>query len=136
MAADLRARSKQLTGTPTADIPAASQFTRWLDAFTLACAAPDAALFEQLFVEDSHWKDILSLTGGFRTFDGRNAVVKAWMSALDAAGVHGIHPDRDRLPPRMLRRSARDVIEAFFSFETEQGHGTAFVRLQHPGGGA
>jgi cation diffusion facilitator CzcD-associated flavoprotein CzcO len=120
----------QLTGTPAADDAAASQFSRWLDAFTVACAARDAALFEPLFVEDSYWKDILSLTGGFRTYGGRDAVVKAWTSALAAVKVDGIRPDGDRLPPRQLRRSARDVIEAFFAFETDQGHATAFVRLQ------
>ena len=35
----------------------------------------------------------------------------------------------ERTPPRLIRRSARTVIEPYFDFDTDLGRGTGFVRL-------
>jgi hypothetical protein len=109
---------------------AEAQFGRWLDALESACAARSEKLVERLLLPDSYWKDILSLTGAFRTIRSQQAISTAWISALSAANLRCLRPAMGRMQPRKARRAGQNVIEGFFDFDTDQGHGTGFARLR------
>jgi len=78
---------------------------------------------------DSYWKDILSFTWAYRTFSGVDQIEKQWSDVTVSAQPRDIRPASGRTPPRLVRRSANDVVEGFFDFDTHVGHGTGFVRL-------
>jgi putative flavoprotein involved in K+ transport len=94
----------------------------WLSRFEKA----DEASLPSLFHADSHWRDVLALTWRIETFSGRDAVVQA----LSTAGrPRNVEIDPTRTPPREVMRAGRDVIEAIFRFETDDGRGDGVVRL-------
>jgi putative flavoprotein involved in K+ transport len=101
----------------------------WLASFEAALTSRDASALRDLFVEDSHWRDILAFTWHItptlgsteiaRKLSDRQAIMKAKGFAL-AAG---------RTPPRKVRRVGVEVIEAIFDLETAVGRGNGVVRL-------
>ena len=96
--------------------------TDWLFRFE---KADDSAL-ASLFHADSHWRDVLALTWRIETVSGRDAVVQALRKARRPCQVE---IDPGRTPPRDVMRAGRDVIEAIFRFETDDGRGDGVVRL-------
>ena len=114
---------------------AESQFVRWLDAFAQFCKTPTREQSRLLFDDESHWKDILSLTGGYRTYSGEAGVYAAFTAATAATPISNLRVAERRTAPRHVRRSAKDIIEAYFDFDTPEGHGTGFVRLLANGSG-
>src|SRR5215203_2874518 len=78
---------------------AESQFVRWLDAFAQFCKTPTREQSRVLFDDESHWKDILSLTGGYRTgfvrllANGSGDLSKAWLVLTTLQSIHG-HEER------------------------------------------
>ncbi|GAA1517372.1 flavin-containing monooxygenase [Nocardioides humi] len=113
---------------PTAE-RAQRVFEQWLSAFTPAVADGDLHMVGELVEPDGYLKDMLALTGGFRTFQGSTEIGLALVDAFPGVGLSNIRPSSDRIQPRCVRRSARDVVEGFFDFDTRVGRGTAFVRL-------
>lgn len=112
-----------------ADTPARAEVERWLDGFIAAAGSPDPQQFADLFVEDGYWKDILAFTGTYRTFTTAMEIARAWQEQRAAVSPANVRMSTDRTPPRLVRRSAKNLIEAYFDFDTAQGHATAFVRL-------
>jgi len=84
---------------------------------------------DSVLVEDGYWKDILALTWEYRLHEGLVEIVKGFEAAAPDFGPRAFRPSPDRVAPRVVRRSARQVIEAFFDFDTNVGQGTGFVRL-------
>lgn len=113
----------------TSSDSALRQFQRWLDGFVQLCNSPSREQFDVLFAGDCYWKDILSFTGGYRTYSGPAAVYDAFTAAIAATPISQIRVAKSRLAPRHVRRSAKNIIEAYFDFDTLAGHGTGFVRL-------
>jgi cation diffusion facilitator CzcD-associated flavoprotein CzcO len=109
--------------TPLADLE------RWLEKFSAAAESADPLESSSLFSQDGFWKDILSFTGGFRTFSGPDEIGRAWHEQSPAVSVSRVRVATNRTPPRQVRRSARDVVEGYFDFDTVHGHGIGFVRL-------
>lgn len=108
---------------------ARSQFSNWLKGFAQLCETPTREQFHTLFDEDCYWKDILSFTGGYRTYARETDVFDAFKAAIATTPVDNVRIADHRIAPRHVRRSAKDIIEAYFDFDTPQGHGTGFVRL-------
>src|SRR5689334_17371065 len=72
----------------------------WLAAFDAALANRSAAELSQLFVADSHWRNLFGLSWHFATFSG-NAKVTAELLARSAeAGAGEFRLDTARLAPR------------------------------------
>jgi cation diffusion facilitator CzcD-associated flavoprotein CzcO len=94
----------------------------WLSRFEKA----DVASLPALFHADSHWRDVLALTWRITTVSGEDAVVQALRAARRPRHVE---IDPGRTPPREVMRAGRDVIEAIFRFETDDGRGDGIVRL-------
>ncbi|MCW2737954.1 NAD(P)/FAD-dependent oxidoreductase [Nocardioides sp.] len=115
---------------------ATSVFDTWLDRFAKAVESHDLQLeLDLLFGEDSYWRDILALQWGYRTFD-RSQIATDAARLADSVGLRGVRPAPDRTPPRLVRRSGRNVVEGYFDFDVDAGTGTGFARvLVEEGGG-
>jgi cation diffusion facilitator CzcD-associated flavoprotein CzcO len=108
---------------------AARVFDEWLARFGAALESRNATLVADHFLEDGYWRDILAFTWDYRTFAGRSAIEKAMGSRLDAVAPRDVRRAAGRMAPRVVRRSARTVIEGYFDFEIAVGRATGFVRL-------
>jgi hypothetical protein len=89
----------------------------------------DCSAWAQLFTPDAFWRDMLSFTWERKTFFGREQIGAAFDRTAEATGARNVCVAAGRTLPRFARRSGRDVIEAWFDFDTKVGHGAGFVRL-------
>jgi hypothetical protein len=106
---------------------AASAVAGWLRRFEQALATGDAARLGGLFVEDSHWRDVLGLGWRIDTLSGSAAIAEALASTQ--VRLSGFALDPDRTPPREVTRAGVETVEAFFRFETKEGRGAGVLRL-------
>jgi putative flavoprotein involved in K+ transport len=93
-----------------------------------ALAAQDEALFATLFLEDSHWRDLVALTWDTCQFWGRDAVRVNLFARGSTARPRNFHLDPDRSTPSVLIE--KGTAEFFTAFETEVGTASAFVTLR------
>jgi cation diffusion facilitator CzcD-associated flavoprotein CzcO len=120
----------KVTITQTMSPRAASDvFDEWLSRFAAALEGRDAGAVGAHFVDDGYWRDLLAFTWDYRTFAGRPAIEKEMAARLDEVAPRAPRRAGDRMAPRVVRRSARTVIEGYFDFDTSVGRGTGFVRL-------
>jgi len=117
------------TAPPTTTDLASEVFSHWLDTFGTALQRGEAGAVAEHFIEDGYWRDILSFTWDYRTFSGRAEIESAVRAAHGQVRPRELRLAHDRMAPRLLRRSARTVVEGYFDFDTEVGRGTGFVRL-------
>jgi cation diffusion facilitator CzcD-associated flavoprotein CzcO len=115
--------------TATSADVAAQVFDEWLIRFGAALESGDAALVAGHFLPDGYWRDILAFTWDYRTFSGRSDIEKAMATQLAATAPRNLRRAAGRMAPRVVRRSARTVVEGYFDFEVAPGRGTGFVRL-------
>ncbi|WP_336965268.1 NAD(P)/FAD-dependent oxidoreductase [Sphingobium aquiterrae] len=104
-------------------------FDDWLARLSVALEARNGADFAALFVEDGYWRDILSFSWERPTFAGRKAIGDGFAATAALASPRNLRLALDRTAPRFARRSGRDVIEAWFAFDTAFGTGAGFARL-------
>jgi hypothetical protein len=102
----------------------------WFAKFAKAIGLKDVPAIVDLFLDSGFWRDMLALTWGFRTFEGKNAVSKF---LEDQLSVFNPQPDtfslqHDRIE---LQRPYEDIawIQAFFKFDTNVGHASGVFRL-------
>ncbi|MEU7811990.1 NAD(P)/FAD-dependent oxidoreductase [Pseudonocardia sp. NPDC049154] len=105
--------------------------TEWLDALNTGWASQDPTAISALVEPDGYWKDIVAFTWAYRTFSGTAEIERGLKLTLDDVRPRNARIAQDRTPPRLVKRSARKVIEAYFDFDTEAGRGTGFVRLPY-----
>src|SRR4051812_20363557 len=106
---------------PRGEQTAGETAERWIDALNAALGGGQAAALSELFVTDSHWRNLFGISWYFATFSG-NATVVAELSARAAAvRATGFRVDHIALAPRHAVVAGRDVIEAVFAFETANG---------------
>ena len=110
-------------------VTAEAVFADWLENFGQAIESQDSSRIAEFFTSDGYWKDILAFTWGYRTFHGKDEIERSLDSTLDLVRPRSVRQARGRAAPRLVRRSRKNVIEAYFDFDTEAGRGTAFVRL-------
>ncbi|HVA59832.1 MAG TPA: NAD(P)/FAD-dependent oxidoreductase [Mycobacteriales bacterium] len=108
---------------------ATAVFSAWLERFGTALEGGDTAGAGNCFVADGYWRDILAFTWSYRTFAGPAGIAQALGNVLADVQPHSFRVSPDRLAPRRMRRSAREVVEGYFDFETKLGRGAGFVRL-------
>ncbi|MBK1784972.1 NAD(P)/FAD-dependent oxidoreductase [Prauserella sp. ASG 168] len=94
----------------------------WLTAFQDALAARDVERAVSLFAEDCYWRDLVSFTWNLLTVEGRDAVADLLRNTLE-------HTDPHDFALVGEPTEADGVTEAWLSFETATGRGTAHVRL-------
>lgn len=105
--------------------------TDWLSSLNQAWENLDPAEAAGLIEPDGYWKDIVSFTWAYRTFAGTEEIERGLKLTLDDVRPRNARIAPERTPPRLVRRSARTVIEAYFDFDTAVGRGTGFVRLPY-----
>jgi cation diffusion facilitator CzcD-associated flavoprotein CzcO len=101
----------------------------WLDRLTASWESADPAAVAALIEPDGYWKDIVAFTWAYRTFDGSEEIERGLKLTLDETRPRRARLAADRSAPRLVKRSKRLVIEAYFDFDTAVGRGTGFVRL-------
>ncbi|MCW2758645.1 MAG: monooxygenase [Nocardioidaceae bacterium] len=104
-------------------------FSTWLATFDTAVVARDLDGIAEHFAADGYWRDILALTWRYRTFAGVDEIKSALGSDLLRMHPRNLRVAEDRVAPRLVKRSARMVVEGYFDFDTDLGRGTGFVRL-------
>lgn len=109
----------------------AEAFTDWVARLDAAAARRDAAAMADLVDADGFWKDILALKWGYHSHVGRDEIIRALEAGFEHGSPHNFRVSTTRSAPRVVRRSAKTVIEAYFDFDTTYGSGTGFVRLHH-----
>jgi cation diffusion facilitator CzcD-associated flavoprotein CzcO len=103
--------------------------SRWVDSFAAALGRGDAAEAAGLFAVDGYWRDILAFTWSYRTAGGRPEIEGALRDTIGDSAPRDFRIAPDRMPPRIVRRGGRSVVEGFADFVTAAGNGTAFIRL-------
>ena len=106
-------------------------FASWLARFRDAIEQRDASALRDLFASDGYWRDILSFTWEHRTFAGPDEIRRAFAAAADRVEARNVRMAAGRSAPRLVKRSGRAIIEAYFDFDTAVGAGAGFVRLLH-----
>jgi len=101
----------------------------WLAAFEAVAAQGSSEGFDELFLEESYWRDMAALTWDTCQFWGRQDVRGHLLPAAAAAGFSELRLDPERSAPRSAEFLGAPVIELFFTFRTEVGTGKGFVRL-------
>ena len=109
---------------------AAEIFDKWLERFADDVGSGVARRVASHFRDDGYLRDILALTWDYQTFAGPAEIQEGFESAPPAMWPRNVRCPPERMAPRVLRRSGRTILEAYFDFDTAVGRGSAFVRLQ------
>lgn len=109
---------------------------QWLADFERALASGQQADVARLFVEDSHWRDILAFTWTIKPRVGAAAIAAGLLDRQPAVDARQFEINPNRAQPRRVKRVGRDCIEALFRFETEVGRCEGVVRLVEATDGA
>jgi cation diffusion facilitator CzcD-associated flavoprotein CzcO len=104
-------------------------FAHWIATFGAALEGGNVALAATYWVDDGYWRDILAFSWDYRTYAGRGEIEQALRDRLPSTQPRALRIATDRMAPRTMRRSARNVVEGFFDFDTDLGRGSGFVRL-------
>lgn len=101
----------------------------WLERLEQGLAASDRTALEDIFLEGSHWRDLVAFTWSITPHEGRRAIVDRLLSRAGTYRPTGFTIAQGRTPPRRVRRLGVDVIEAIFQFETVFSRCNGIVRL-------
>ena len=96
----------------------------WLSEFGRAIETSDEDALRGLFLDDSHWRDVLALSWHIETIAGRDDIAAGLSSGAETAGMSTLQIERTPVPPRTATRVGTEVIEAFFTFTTSGGPGS------------
>lgn len=113
---------------PTAD-PITAAVETWLAAFERALSAHDGAPLIELFLADSHWRDVVGLGWSIRTISGADRIARMLASSAAHAGPAGFAIAPGRAAPRRVTRAGTDCIEAIVIFETRDRRCSGVLRL-------
>jgi len=102
---------------------------RWLAALESAVRRADSASFDELFVEESYWRDLVSLTWDTCQFWGRESIRDRFFEATQVMGFDEVAVDEDRTAPREAEFIGSIHVEFFFEFRNSVGVCKGFVRL-------
>ena len=107
----------------------AAEAQAWLEALEQVLRLGRRDDFDNLFLAESYWRDVVALTWDTCQFWGREAIRGAIFDHVKSAGFAKLRVDEDRSAPRMAEFLNEPVIEVFFSFDTAVGTGKGFARL-------
>jgi putative flavoprotein involved in K+ transport len=102
----------------------------WLRELEAATSAGDATAARQLFLEDSHWRDLLAFTWHIDTISGGDNIENFLDRTLADVRPHNFAIAEGRTPPDIVKRAGIETIEAIISFETSVGQCSGVLRLR------
>jgi putative flavoprotein involved in K+ transport len=101
----------------------------WLYEFDRALQRQDVASASALFLPDGHWRDVLAFTWHLETMNGRPSIEATLTRTLAQTQARSFRLAEGRTPPRLVRRTEIETIEALIEFETVFGAGVGVLRL-------
>lgn len=107
----------------------------WLNAFEAAAASDDAKAARQLFLDNSHWRDLLAFTWHLDTVSGADSIERLLDAKFPELRPHNFAVAEGRTPPGIVQRAGTETLEAIISFETSTGPCSGVVRLLPDDGG-
>ena len=102
---------------------------QWMGAFNLALAGGNADALGELFLPDSHWRNIFGISWQLATFSGRETLCKALSRCAAEVDAAGFEVNTAALMPRRAVMAGHEVVEAVISFQTSNGPGIGSLRL-------
>jgi hypothetical protein len=102
---------------------------QWLADFEEALRDGDRPVLEQLFVEDSRWRDLFAFSWNLTPSNTREVIVSRLLREQPRMQACGFKPADGRTPPRRVKRTGVEVIESIFQFETATGRCLGVLRL-------
>jgi len=110
--------------------PSAREMAKgWIGAFGAALQAHTPSALSELFVSDSHWRNLFGLSWQFATVSGVQRLVGEMLQRAAEVRATEFKVDKAALAPRRAVVAGCDVIEAIFCFATINGPGIGSVRL-------
>lgn len=101
----------------------------WLKAFEAAAVSGDAKAARQLFLDESHWRDLLAFTWHLDTVNGADGIERLLDTKLPELRPHNFAVAEGRTPPGIVQRAGTETLEAIISFETTVGPCSGVLRL-------
>ena len=105
------------------------QVAQWLLMFEECVSSAKPDIVRDLFHEDCHWRDLLTLTWQVKTVSGLTNILSMIQSLTPKTQPYGFQIPHDHAAPRSVERAGVEVIEAIFCFETRVGKSFGVVRL-------
>ncbi|MFD0094703.1 hypothetical protein ACFVHA_29010, partial [Bacillus cereus] len=93
--------------------------TSWLSDFESMLTAQDYLRLPELFVEDSHWRDMGAFTWDLGNVSGLGTIEKLMRASAGDVRPFGFEIAKHRTPPSRVIRSGREVVEQFMSVRNE-----------------
>lgn len=124
----------RLQATIPEDLDVRKEAEEWLQLFEASVKSQDIEAFDQLFVEDAYFRDILAMTWDFRTFEGIQEIKVFLKDRLAEVKPRSFKLDKSFVS---LEQPYPDLawIQAMFTFETEVGLASGVFRLVPLAGG-
>ncbi len=104
--------------------------SQWLNTFATALAVKDRKGLEQLFLEESYWRDQIAMTWDMCQAHGRDQVINALLNALRWGCPTNFRLALEHPAPTTANFLGRGVIEAYFEFDLPHRTGQGFMRLE------
>ena len=101
----------------------------WLIQFEAAIRGGDDGLIDDLFHEESYWRDVLAFTWQIGTVNGRAGILGQMKENIRHVSPKNFTTSHGRTPPRNVNRAGTQAIEAIFKFDTAVGQGWGVLRL-------
>jgi putative flavoprotein involved in K+ transport len=106
--------------------------TQWVRAFGLALTGGDDKALTELFLPDSHWRNLLGISWQLATSSGNETLCHELSRRASQVRATSFRVNATALAPRSAVVAGREVIEAIISFDTINGPGIGTVRLVCP----
>jgi cation diffusion facilitator CzcD-associated flavoprotein CzcO len=114
---------------PNNENPLSVSASHWLTDLEASLKAKDGGAIRALFLDDSHWRDLASFTWDLGSVSGIDQIEQLLVKVTDEFQPRNFRLSERHSRPRHVTRSGRDVVEAYFQFETHFGTGTGVIRL-------
>jgi hypothetical protein len=114
---------------PSSEMILSETTENWCAAFNAALTGDAPHALAELFVEDSHWRNLLGISWQFATFTGRARLARELLGRAREVGATRFRVDAGMLPPRRNVVAGSRVIEAIIRFDSQNGPGVGAVRL-------
>ncbi|KAJ7648039.1 hypothetical protein FB45DRAFT_1052413 [Roridomyces roridus] len=110
------------------DLDVNSVASEWMKAFSASCERGDVDGVSELFIAESHWRDMLALTWDFRTFNGLPAIRQFLTDRLASCKLTNF---RVKEGLTALQQPYPDLawIQICFEFTHAVGEATGIVRI-------
>jgi cation diffusion facilitator CzcD-associated flavoprotein CzcO len=102
---------------------------QWVRALDRALTSADEGELVQLFLPDSHWRNLFGISWQLATFSGGAKLCDELRKRAFEVGAGGFRLDPAALAPRKAVVAGSEVVEAIIGFDTSNGPGIGAIRL-------